>query len=247
MRMAVISDIHGNFVALRRVLEAIDDLQPDTIVCLGDVVGYGPEPEACVELVRKRTTICLAGNHDLAVVGAIDLGHFNPVAREAILWHRKHLSQKSLDWLASLPSRLDLPNITLAHGSPRAPIWEYVTDSVTAAENYDAFDTSWCLIGHSHLAVAWRLHRANGRIEVALEGEEPGTPLALGREDKWLLNPGSVGQPRDHDPRASFAILDFEQRHWTWRRLEYDIEAVEEAIRAAGLPEMLGTRLYLGW
>ncbi len=245
--MAVISDIHGNLVALRRVLDAINALQPDSIVCLGDVVGYGPEPEACVELVRTRAEVCLAGNHDLAVVGAIELEHFNPVAREAILWHRSHLSPENLDWLASLPSRLDLPNVTLAHGSPRAPIWEYVTDSETAAENYDAFDTQVCLIGHSHLAIAWRLQRKNSRIRAILEGEAPGALLTLDLEDKWLLNPGSVGQPRDHDPRASFAMLDTDAWQWTWHRLEYDIASVEEAILEAGLPEVLGTRLYLGW
>lgn len=247
MRIAVISDIHGNAVALKRALEAIDALQPDSLFCLGDVVGYGPEPEACVELIRSRADVCLAGNHDLAVVGAIPLSTFNPVAREAVLWHRAHLSQESLDWLASLPTRQDLPDLTLAHGSPRAPAWEYVTDAETAAENYEAFETPICLIGHSHLAVAWRLREARGQVRVWLEREEPGVPLALDLKDKWLLNPGSVGQPRDQDPRASFALLDLEARTWTWRRVAYDIDAVAQAILDAGLPEMLGTRLYLGW
>ncbi len=247
MRIAVISDIHGNLVALQQVLKAIDALQPDTLVCLGDVVGYGPEPEACVALVRSRAAYCLAGNHDLGVLGAIDLAQFNPVAREAIQWQRARLSQKSLDWLASLPSRLELPELTLAHGSPRAPAWEYVTDAETAAANYDAFTTQVCLIGHSHLAIAWRMHRENQRVHVALEAETPGVPLALDLTEKWLLNPGSVGQPRDHDPRAAFAMLDTATWQWTWYRVEYDIAAVEQAIVAAGLPEVLGTRLYLGW
>ena len=247
MNIAAISDIHGNVVALRRALEAIDALRPDKIVCLGDVTGYGPEPEACVALMQERADVCLAGNHDLAVAGLLDIHRFNPVARAAILWHREHLSRASLEWLAQLPSRLDLPDLTLAHVSPREPVWEYVADAVTAAENYDAFDTQACLIGHSHLAIAWRLHREGGRVRVALEGEEPGTPLRLDMEDKWLLNPGSVGQPRDHDPRASFAILDTATWRWTWHRVDYDIAQVERAIRAAGLPEVLGSRLHLGW
>ena len=247
MRIAVLSDIHGNVVALKRALEAVDALQPDSLFCLGDVVGYGPEPEACVELIRARADVCLAGNHDLAVVGALPLSAFNPVAREAILWHRTHLSRESLDWLASLPTRQDLPDLTLAHGSPRAPVWEYVTDPETAAENYDAFEPPVCLIGHSHLAMAWRLHKERGQIEARLTGEEPGVPLALDIGDKWLLNPGGVGQPRDHDPRASFALLDLEARTWTWHRVAYDVDAVARAILDAGLPEVLGTRLYLGW
>ncbi len=247
MRIAVISDIHANLVALTRALEAIDELQPDAIYCLGDVTGYGPDPEACVQIIRSRADVCLAGNHDLAVTGALELGHFNPVAREAILWHRAHLSQESLDWLASLPSRLDLPDLTLAHGSPRHPIWEYVADADTAADNADAFDAPVCLIGHSHLALAWRLHQTSGRVRASLETQAPGVPLTLDLRDKWLLNPGSVGQPRDHDPRAAFAMLDTARWQWVWHRLAYDIERVERAIVAAGLPEMLGTRLYLGW
>jgi len=247
MKIAVISDIHGNAVALKQVLQAIDALQPDSLFCLGDIVGYGPEPETCIRLIRERADVILAGNHDLAVVGAIDIDHFNPIAREAVLWHREHLSEESLAWLASLSPRVDLPDLTLSHGSPREPIWEYVTEPETAAENYDAFDTQIGLIGHSHLAIAWQLHRADGGIEVARREEAPGTPLKLVMEDKWLLNPGSVGQPRDEDPRASFAILDTDIWQWTWHRVAYDIESVEKAILAAGLPEVLGTRLYFGW
>ncbi len=247
MRIAVLSDIHANLMALQRVLQAIDALRPHALWCLGDIVGYGPHPQACVEIIRARTDVCLAGNHDLVIVGKIDLARFNPVAREAALWHRRHLDDDSLQWLAGLPEKTVTAGITLAHGSPRHPVWEYVSDAETAAENYAAFDTPICLIGHSHQAMGWRMVRQGGRIDVTWVTEAPGAALTLALSDKWLLNPGSVGQPRDHDSRASFALLDTETWQWTWHRVEYDIEAVERAIVAAGLPEMLGRRLYLGW
>ncbi len=247
MRVAVISDIHGNLEALTRVMEAIDAQAPDAIWCLGDVVGYGPDPNGCVDLVRQRAVICLAGNHDLAVVGKIPISHFNPVAREAILWHRAHLSPDRQDWLASLPTRLDMPEVTLAHGSPRDPIWEYVVSPEIAAANMDAFTTPIGLVGHSHVPLAWRLERTSRGVQVTQEGAEPGEPLPLDEQGKWLLNPGSVGQPRDHDPRAAFAVLDTVARTWTWYRVAYDVSVVEQAILASGLPEVLGRRLYLGW
>ncbi|RUA16922.1 MAG: metallophosphoesterase [Clostridia bacterium] len=247
MRIAVISDIHANVIALQRVLKKVDALQPDALWCLGDVVGYGPEPEACVSVVRKRAAICLAGNHDLATIGALDLARFNPVAREAILWQRDHLSEDSMTWLATLPVKTARADVTLAHGSPRSPEWEYVDDASVAADNYDAFETALCLIGHSHLAIAWRLYEQNNHIHAELRTESRGQPLPLTPQDKWLLNPGSVGQPRDGDPRAAFALLDTDARQWTWFRLAYDIEAVEDAIIAAGLPALLGRRLHLGW
>ncbi len=246
MRIAVISDIHANLVALERVLAYIDTLAVDALWCLGDVVGYGPEPGACVERIRARATVCLLGNHDAAVVGRLPLEGFNPVARAAILWQREHLSQEHMAWLASLSPRWENPRVTLVHGSPRHPLWEYVDNQRTAAANYEAFTTPLALIGHSHLALAWRLHK-NRRVRASLEGSEPGTSMPLDLSDKWLLNPGSVGQPRDRDPRAALAVLDFDALTWTWYRLDYDIEAVEQAILAAGLPQVLGRRLYLGW
>lgn len=247
MKIAVISDIHGNLTALQRVLAAIDEMGVDEVWCLGDVVGYGPHPQACVNIIRQRADVCLAGNHDLAVVGKIPLKTFNPIAREAILWHRAHLTAESWQWLASLPSRAEVAGVTLAHGSPDHPEWEYVTDEQTALANYDAFETPICLIGHSHLAVGWRMWQENSNIAVQWVAESPGTPVDLDLDAKWLLNPGSVGQPRDHDPRASFGVLDMDAWTWTWHRFEYDIEAVEKDILAAGLPEVLGRRLYLGW
>ncbi len=247
MQIAVISDIHGNLTALQRVLVAIDEMRPDAIWCLGDVVGYGPHPQACVNIIRQRADVCLAGNHDLAVVGKIPLKNFNPIARQAILWHRAHLTAESRQWLASLPPKTEVAGVTLAHGSPQHPEWEYVTDEDTALANYDAFDTHLCLIGHTHLAFGWQMWSEYMHIVAQLVVEPPGVPVTLTLDAKWLLNPGSVGQPRDHDPRASFGMLDMDSLTWTWHRFEYDVEAVERDILAAGLPEVLGRRLYLGW
>jgi len=247
MRIAVISDIHANFVALERVLSEIDALGCDALWCLGDVVGYGPQPQACVDVLRVRADVCLAGNHDLAVAGALPLDHFNPIARAAALWQRKHLSNESLAWLASLSPRAEVAGVTLAHGSPRHPEWEYVDAGDVALANVDAFDTPICLIGHSHRAIGWRMRAEakGGGVEVVMES--PGRAVSLDIRDKWLLNPGSVGQPRDHDPRASFAVLEADLWQWTWHRVVYDVQAVEHDILAAGLPEALGRRLYLGW
>ncbi|MCO6451253.1 MAG: metallophosphoesterase family protein [Caldilineales bacterium] len=248
MRIAIISDIHANLVALETVLAVIDELGPDEIWCLGDTAGYGPEPEACLSLIRERATLCLAGNHDLAVAGRIPLEDFHSLAVAAIRWQRQRLPKEMIDWLGDLPSIETRYDITLAHASPRDPVFEYVTDGHIAAANASAFATDWCLIGHSHLAIAWLLRgRPWLRQDAQLTVTEPEQPLALGGSPRWLLNPGSVGQPRDRDPRASFALLDTEARTWTWHRIDYDIAATVEAIWAAGLPERLGSRLFEGW
>ncbi len=248
MRIAVLSDIHANRIALEAVLAVVDTLKPDAIWCLGDVVGYGPEPQACVELIAARADLCLAGNHDLAVVGKVSLDEFSPDAYAAVLWQRPRLSATALAWLAQQQPRLEPAGITLAHGSPRDPIWEYVLDAATAAANQAYFETQLCLIGHSHLAIAWRLQpQADGAwIRVRLERRPVGEMLALTTTDRWLLNPGSVGQPRDGDPRACFALLDTANLTWTWHRVAYDVAAVDAAIQAAGLPRRLGRRLYSG-
>ncbi|MCS7040624.1 MAG: metallophosphoesterase family protein [Anaerolineae bacterium] len=248
MRIAVFSDIHANRVALEAVLAVVAELQPDAIWCLGDVVGYGPEPEACVEIIAKRADLCLAGNHDLAVAGLVPLDDFSPDAAAAVRWQQPRLSPVALHWLAQRQPRLVQAGITLAHGSPRDPIWEYVLDAGAAAANLEYFDTQLCLIGHSHLAIAWRLQRQDEGtwVWVRLERRPPGETLDLTTTHRWLLNPGSVGQPRDGDPRASFALLDTEALTWTWHRVPYDVAAVDAAIRAAGLPWRLGRRLYSG-
>lgn len=246
MRLALISDIHGNLNALQTVLKAIDALTPDAIWCLGDVVGYGPEPQACADLVQQVAVVCLAGNHDLAVAGKLNLDDFADEAQAAIRWHLRILSGPTLAWLASLPSLMVQDGITLAHASPRSPVWEYVTDAGVAADNASHFRTQLCLIGHSHAAIAWRLNETRWWGRARLERRPPGDPLSL-PGDRWLLNPGSVGQPRDRDPRASFALLDTDSQTWAWYRQEYDIASVASAILAAGMPPKLANRLYEGW
>lgn len=247
MRIAVISDVHANLSALETVLAAIDELGPDELWCLGDTAGYGPEPEACLKLVREHASLWLAGNHDLAVAGALPLEDFHSLATAAIRWQRQRLSAEAIGWLQALPSTETRHGIACAHASPRDPVFEYVTDGNIAAANASAFEKDWCLIGHSHLAIAWLLRgRPWLRQDAQLMTAEPGRPLALGESQRWILNPGSVGQPRDRDPRASFALLDTEARTWTWHRCEYDIVTTVEAIWMAGLPERLGSRLFEG-
>ena len=252
MRIAVLSDIHANLLALQAVLAEVDRLEPDILWCLGDTVGYGPEPQACADLVRERVAVCLAGNHDLAVAGKLPLEKFNDVAARAATWQREHIRPETVQWLSTLPNREEIEGITLVHASPRDPVWEYVTDDRIAGANADHFETQICLVGHSHRAVGWRLRDIGwwGRVQmVSLPANEP---LHLTEDARWILNPGSVGQPRDGDPRASFAILDLQNDQvaddtWTWHRLEYDIDAVDAAIVEAGLPEILGRRLHQGW
>lgn len=245
MRLALISDIHANLIALQTVLKAIDALKPDAIWFLGDVVGYGPEPQACVELVQQVASVILAGNHDLAVAGRADLDDFTETAEAALRWHQRILPPDTIAWLGDHPSLLVQDGITLAHGSPRSPVWEYVVDDGGAAEQAGYFDTQLCLIGHSHGAIAWELTKARLWAQAKLQRRPSGEPLSIA-ENRWLLNPGSVGQPRDRDPRASFAILDTQAQTWIWHRQEYDIAPVAEAILAAGMPPRLAQRLFDG-
>ncbi len=248
MRIAVLSDIHANLIALEAVMTEVDALSPDAVWCLGDTVGYGPEPQACAELMRERAAVCLAGNHDLAVVGKLPLDDFNSVAAEAAIWQRDHIKPEIVEWLSALPGKTEVDEITLAHGSPRDPVWEYITMEEIAGANIDHFQTQLCLVGHSHQAIGWRLAESGwwGWGRVQRTELPPAKRLSLGEEDRWILNPGSVGQPRDGDPRASFALLDTETGTWTWYRIEYDIDAAAAAIHDAILPEFLGRRLYLG-
>lgn len=246
MRVAVISDIHANSTALECVLQTIDQLQVDQCWCLGDVVGYGPAPQTCVDLVRSHTDLCLAGNHDLALLGSLPLADFNPWAAQAIRWQRQNLSGDALAWLQSLQPIRQREDITLVHGSPVQPAWEYIHDVRSARSAFSHSQSALCLFGHTHIAEAWQ--QSDGRKQrIRAVLALPGESLALADGQRWLLNPGSVGQPRDGDPRASFAVLDIDAGAWTWHRLEYDIDEVLAAIAQAGLPEMLGRRLYLGW
>lgn len=249
MQVLVISDIHANLTALEAVLEDARRHLPqassfESVWCLGDLVGYGPDPNACVQRVRELPgLVCLIGNHDQAALGQIPLARFNREARLVAEWTRHELKKIHRDYLASLPSQAVIDSFTLAHGSPRQPVWEYILDNYTADINFDALTTDYCLIGHSHLPLVFERNGDGPSIlHLLLTWEEP-----LELRPKMILNPGSVGQPRDMDPRASYAILDTEAGLWQLHRVAYDILAVQARILKAGLPERQATRLLAGW
>jgi diadenosine tetraphosphatase ApaH/serine/threonine PP2A family protein phosphatase len=245
LRAAVLSDIHSNRQALEAVLATVEEAGVDEVWCLGDMVGYGADPDACTALVRERSSICLAGNHDLAVLGAIDIKTFSEGAAAAVEWTRGNVGEETLDFLGALDPSGRRGEVGLFHASPRDPVWEYVLATDQAEAGFQAMEERVGLIGHSHIALFFvcvpgdRPAYAQG----AQATDEAEVELADGR---WLLNPGSVGQPRDADPRASWLELD--TKAWTarWHRVEYDIEGAAEAIRAAGLPASLAERLEVG-
>ena len=241
MPILVISDIHANLNALESVLQ--DAGTVDQVFCLGDLVGYGPDPNECVQLIRSLPNlVCLMGNHDAAILGLIDSSAFNSDARASLLWLDTVLSEENRQYLGQLDEMWSDTCVTLAHGSPRNPIWEYVLDSRTARGNFNYFSTPHCLIGHSHLPVLYFIDPEDNSLHLDIPADRQ--PVQL--PPRALLNPGSVGQPRDHDPRASYALLDIEQNTWEIRRTPYDIAAVQQRIQKAGLPLRHALRLAEG-
>ncbi len=243
MRIGIISDIHSNLAALEAVLEDAARRAVAEFWCLGDVVGYGPAPRECVAIVRERARLCLAGNHDLGSIGAISLADFNPYAAEASQWTGQVLTEDEKAWLGGLPAKLAEGEWTLAHGSPREPVWEYVLSSAVARASFACFETRACLVGHSHVPFVCR--ETPFGEPCRLVHAPDGTEAPLGAE-RLIVNPGSVGQPRDGDPRAAYAILDMAQGLVAFHRAPYDIEAVQRQMRALGLPDYLADRLAHG-
>ncbi len=243
MRILVMSDIHANYTALEAVLE--DAGPTDEVWCLGDLVGYGPDPNICVERVRELPMLtCLLGNHDVAAIGNMPFEAFNGDARRSLAWQERVLSPNNVDFLRSLPENPKVRgDVTMAHGSPRDPIWEYIINTLSARLNFDYFDTNWCFVGHSHIQCMFELDEARDRVK--MEALKVGQAVPL--NGRAILNPGSVGQPRDRDPRAAYAIFDPEARTWEARRVEYNIAEVQERIRQANLPEKHAIRLAEGW
>jgi predicted phosphodiesterase len=242
MKVAVISDIHGNRHAFEAVLDAVADSDASELWCLGDLVGYGAEPDACVELARAHTAVCLSGNHDMAVCGEIPMEEFSPGASLAARWTREMIKDSNLSFLSGLKPRGQEGKIGLYHASPRDPVWEYVLSALLAELCLDCQSDRVCLIGHSHVALAF------GREEGSLATGEPrraGTELDISNGE-WLLNPGSVGQPRDGDRRASWMMLDLDGLSASFMRTQYDIAGAAAAIRAARLPDSLAERLEYG-
>jgi len=241
MRIAVVSDIHGNLNALEAVLEAVDVDAPDELWCLGDLVGYNARPNECCALIEARAAICLAGNHDLAVRGTIDLSEFSGDAGAAARWARDVLSDDSLAFLTSLESQATRAGVALFHASARDPVWEYILSDTAAIATLDVTEEPVVLVGHSHVALHVQL--ADDGFGGALSPAGTEVDLARGRT---LLNPGSVGQPRDGDPRAAYLLLDLDASTASFRRVEYDVARSQAEIREAGLPEMLAARLAIG-
>lgn len=242
MRVAVVSDIHSNLQALEAVLAAIDADAPDELWCLGDLVGYGPRPNECCARIAERADVCLAGNHDLAVRGTIDLAEFGGEAGVAARWTRDVLEPEAQALLDRLEPQGTAHGVALYHGSARDPIWEYVLSDQVAFVTMALADVPLVLVGHSHVALQIVL---SGGEDLSGGAAPADTELALGGVQA-LLNPGSVGQPRDSDPRAAYLLLDLDAQRASFRRVEYDVAQTQKEMREAGLPELLAARLELG-
>jgi predicted phosphodiesterase len=242
MKVAVISDIHGNRHAFESVLEAVAASDAAELWCLGDLVGYGADPDACVELARDHVAVCLTGNHDLAAVGEVPLEIFSRGAGLSLQWTQEVMRPENLAFLAGLRPQAQEGPVELYHASPRDPVWEYVLSALLAELCLDEQGQRVCLIGHSHVALAFV--RREGELATG-EPRRARTELDLA-EGEWLLNPGSVGQPRDGDRRAAWLLLDLERWTASYRRTEYDVAGAAAAIRAAHLPDSLAERLGYG-
>jgi predicted phosphodiesterase len=242
MRVLIISDIHGNRTALEAVLEAAGAV--DGVWCLGDIVGYGPDPNDCVSIIRDLPgLICLRGNHDSAVVGLTERIKFNRSAQRVLEWTDDQLNPVHRQYLIGLSPQVEIDDVTLAHGSPRDPVWEYIMDVYTATANFDYFNTTYCFVGHSHLPVMY--YKKNGKELAAVSFVFPGEETRL--PDNCIVNPGSVGQPRDHDPRAAYTIFDTVKKTWAQYRVPYDVPEVQARMARVGLPVEYIQRLDLGW
>jgi predicted phosphodiesterase len=241
LRIAVISDIHANWHALAAVLTDLDRERPDEVWCLGDLVGYGPQPNRCTTEASSVSNFCLLGNHDLAAIGRLDLSDFSPDAAVTARWTAEQLEDEPRRFLESLEPKGEREGVQLFHGSPRDPVWEYVLSEPAARSALELTTSDIVLVGHSHIPIALKL--ADGTLAGGLA--KGGSELELS-EGRWLINPGSVGQPRDGDPRAAYLLLDLDARHAHFRRLPYDIEATQAEIRENGLPEDLAARLATG-
>lgn len=242
MRILVISDIHANLNALEAVLA--DAGSVDATWCLGDLVGYGPDPNECIQRVRfLPNLVCLIGNHDAAVVDRIDINTFNPEARQAVWWTQRVLTASNMAYLQSLPEHQAIDSVTLVHGSPRRPVWEYLLDTTTATQNFTHFETPYCFVGHSHLPVIFQLNPGHRYARLLI----PDADQRMSMAPRAILNPGSVGQPRDRDPRAAYAIYDPHEATWKFHRVAYDVSSVQARMQQVDLPLRHIQRLSAGW
>lgn len=245
MHVAIVSDIHANRQAFEAVLADARAADADELWCLGDLVGYGADPDACVELAREHVAICLAGNHDLAVTGELPMDEFSRGAGISARWTQGVIAPDNLAFLRELRPAGVEAEFGLFHASPRDPVWEYVLSDLLADRCFDEAAQRVCFIGHSHVALAFTREDADRPAPTAGAQRGHGATADV-RDRRWLLNPGSVGQPRDGDPRAAWALLDTTAGRVEWRRTPYDVEGAAAAIRAAGLPDSLAERLGYG-
>lgn len=248
MLYGVFSDVHSNLEALSAVLTFFSKSKVEGYICCGDLVGYGPDPNTCLEWIQPLKNLSIiCGNHDLAAIGRLEPEWFNPYARAAVLWTQKELSPRSRAYLEKLSARLDAPNFTLTHGSPRRPVEEYLLSPAQLQHSLPQVKVWPLFVGHSHFPLCFQV---NPKGEIAMSFLEEGQtvktqPLATGASP-IVFNPGSVGQPRDQDKRASCALYDSVAGTYSVARLEYDVAATQAKIRAAGLPEFLALRLAYG-
>jgi diadenosine tetraphosphatase ApaH/serine/threonine PP2A family protein phosphatase len=240
-RVAVVSDIHGNLHALHAVLDAVAREEVDAVWCLGDLVGYGPRPNECCAEIERAVSLCLVGNHDLGVLGRIPLEDFSDDAAAAARWSQSTLASDARAYLERLESLASADGAELFHASPRDPVWEYVLGDEAARAAFALTSAPLVLVGHSHVALGFVLK--DGSVEGAVA---PGGAEVDFSDRRWLLNPGSVGQPRDGDARAAYLVLDLDARRAFFRRVPYEIERTQEEIRERGLPEALAARLAHG-
>ena len=242
MRVAVLSDIHGNLHALDAVLESVAADAPDAVWCLGDLVGYGPRPNRCCTLVAERADVCLIGNHDLGVLGRLDLDDFSPDAAVSARWTAEVLEEEPRRFLESLEPQSRQGDVALYHASARDPVWEYVLTPVAALASFSSSEARILLVGHSHIALAFAL--VDWTLETIIAPAD--MELDLSGDGRWIVNPGSVGQPRNGDPRACYMLLDLDAGRVDYRRVEYPVERTQMEIRERGLPEPLAERLAQG-
>ncbi len=242
MRYAILSDVHANLEALEVVLEDILARRPEVILCLGDFVGYGPDPNGCVEALRPHLGGAVVGNHDLAALSDLDIGTFNPLAAAAILWTRDRLSAEVRVYLQGLPRQLMPDGFLAVHGSVRDPVEEYIFDAEIAEASFEAGNFHLCVVGHTHIPAVF----------VSEEGHVTAAPLSpehalhLDRDRRYIVNVGSVGQPRDGDPRAAYLWFDSEAQVASLMRLGYPLERTQKKMIEVGLPPMLAERLAVG-
>jgi predicted phosphodiesterase len=245
MRYLIISDIHGNLAALDAVLAHADMETIDQLWCLGDVVGYGPCPNECIARLREFPDhYCVAGNHDWAAISRIDVVEFNPVAQVACQWTGEQLTPENRAYLENLPTRIIEGNCTLVHGSPREPIWEYIIYPSTAHLNFQFFDSQFCLVGHTHAPAIFQEGTSTHGFEISIPLPDEAIEIS---EERLIINPGSVGQPRDGDPWAAYMVFEIEERTLEYHRIPYDIALTQRLMMEKELPESLINRLSFGW